>query len=762
MLMIFAMTGATIGTVTAATPRLKNLVREKGRIPLKAYFRELDNAQDIYAEKKIYECNTLFQGGSRKKHDISIVFSEESESRKIKEWSKYADKSYIYYTSAHLQLAVTVRIAGNHGETITDTTFDFSAEDSSSGSSYLEAYGSALGAAREAMYADISLSIGRWLYASKELQLLTGKQKTASTSTGTSDVKAAQSLPPPSRPVESGGNTLVWDAHSARGVVPPQNFANLPFSAFDLINRRVQAKTDSFMEARAPIDISSRIPPEIPKPELMPMPDLVKDTFETRDEFELRQQRVIADRQDKVAFLQRAYRRDVEERNKRVDALRRARDMDIEEIRREQARKKERLTAEILQFTRQSFYEVMGAPDLEAAGFDAETRTMYAWLKAANANFREKISFKVDATGEAAKTIHKSLNYGAMPSVLFSITPENGLRIEDIRIYLDGVTYLAKLDKTEYKHEPVKIVIKDQPISVDSLAQARLTLQNPNLRDTYVVKAISYSEASGAGGVSYKDDLTPLVNKLKQAPVDPKKWLFMIAIENYDQTDPVAFAKNSAEAFKTAAQRIFGIGEEHTVALIEEKATSGAIKDRLALLLDRSIDEGDIVYFYYSGHGIPDISAGNEPYILPKDKVPDFVVREKEFMLGNIYRQLANSKASGIIAFVDACFSGKTDDKTLFTGVAAPAVVSKRVEINARKMVVVTAGDKNQFSNMYPGKGHRLFTYYLISSLASLRNSSTESIFRELYDNVRRQSIAMGPVKMQEPTILGNTSMSLH
>ncbi|MBI4680613.1 MAG: hypothetical protein HY753_05255 [Nitrospirae bacterium] len=49
------------------------------------------------------------------------------------------------------------------------------------------------------------------------------------------------------------------------------------------------------------------------------------------------------------------------------------------------------------------------------------------------------------------------------------------------------------------------------------------------------------------------------------------------------------------------------------------------------------LKEGDMVYFYYSGHGVPDNSG--ESFILPKDNIPDYIEKEDRFKLSNIYKQ---------------------------------------------------------------------------------------------------------------------------
>ena len=190
--------------------------------------------------------------------------------------------------------------------------------------------------------------------------------------------------------------------------------------------------------------------------------------------------------------------------------------------------------------------------------------------------------------------------------------------------------------------------------------------------------------------------------------------------------------------------------------MIEDKSTTGAIKDNLELLI-RNIKEGDTIYFYYSGHGIP-VLPDNEPYILPKDKMPEMIGKDEFFKLRNIYKMLSDSKASKVVAIIDSCFSGATDGVSVVKGVAATRLKPKKVTFDTNKMVVMTAGQDKQYSNMYEEKGHRLFTYFVMKSLLKGKHNS-EDIYREVYTNVKDESFKMGDMKVQEPQLEGNNKI---
>ncbi len=248
-----------------------------------------------------------------------------------------------------------------------------------------------------------------------------------------------------------------------------------------------------------------------------------------------------------------------------------------------------------------------------------------------------------------------------------------------------------------------------------------------------------------------------MVAKMKQAPIDNKKWLFVFAVENYDETDKVVYAKNSAEIFTKAMQKRLGISQRNSYVYIDSKATTTALNDQLDRFL-KNVKQGDSVYFYYSGHGIPDPKTG-EAYLLPKDKIVDYVTKEDNLKAKNIYYKLSNSNASQVVAFVDSCFSGKTDNIANYKGVAAGLFRTKKIDFDQNKMTVLTAGTNNQFSNAHPQKPHRLFSYYLVETMAKEDKLDLNLLYSKVYTKVKDVSWNMGDVYQQEPTKEGKINL---
>lgn len=529
-----------------------------------------------------------------------------------------------------------------------------------------------------------------------------------------------------------------------------KSYSKKPFKEIQKITQKL---TNLYLSPRK---IKKEInPPKIEKLTLPKLPKFVKDEYETKVQFQDRVNKGIKQRESKIKQLQAKYREDVEKRNKKVEEITKRYLAEVEMVKAEQKYKKTQIQSKIKQWQKNAFNVVMGGFEFQKRSYDAETQTMYLTMKAKMADYSKKVAIKVPLS--IARSFSENIkNVKANPVFDFK---NNQIVLNRIEANYDGNTMLATLNSKDFKPENITVAIKDKKVKFDSASQMRLSLQNPNLKDTYQVEALAYKDGKEIKGVKFDDDIPSLLAKIKQTKVDSKKWLFVVGIENYAETDNIKYSKRSAEAFKKVAKKTLGISERHCYTLIDSKATGTAIKNRLRLLLSE-VKKGDTIYFYYNGHGIPDPKNSGEPYMLPSDGIADFIVSEKEFALKNIYKQLSDSKASKVVAFVDSCFSGATDGVSIIKGVAGSRLAPKKVVFNKSKMAVITAGQKKQYSNMFAKKGHRLFSYFVMKSLLDGKKD-INLLYKEVSYKVSNKSNEFGVLKKQEPTIDGNLKIRL-
>lgn len=487
----------------------------------------------------------------------------------------------------------------------------------------------------------------------------------------------------------------------------------------------------------------------IAKPKLPSLYKIEKDVFETKAMFEKRIAKMKKIRAKQTEEILAKYRKNVENYNDK-----------IKEQKNNLLYKKSKLSEKQREFTIQAFKKVMQAPKLSTIyinsipKYDAENGYLYIKLGMKGAKYNKNIKVKVNA-GQEAKDLFQSINNNSYSvDVDYSFATNNAIALDKVIITNNNKKYKGIVSNNkDYKMDkPTMIVLKNVNIDEKRLDK-QFKLQNPNIKDvafeTYIV-----SEQK-----AFKDDIPNLLAHTAPSAIDKSKWLFIIGIENYSQTDNISFSKRSAELFKQVAKRTLGIQERNVYTLIDNRATSASIKDRMRLML-RNVKKGDKIYFYYSGHGIP-VLPTREPYILPSDKIPDFVSDDKFFRVKNIYKQLSDSRASQVIVFMDSCFTGQTDGKSVFgTAKASSRLSPKSVSFNKDKMAIITAGTNNQYSNVYLKKGNRLFSYYLMKSLLKHRNN-IDMLYKDVSVNVEESSRKMGDMNLQQPVFSGNKKLRL-
>jgi len=225
-------------------------------------------------------------------------------------------------------------------------------------------------------------------------------------------------------------------------------------------------------------------------------------------------------------------------------------------------------------------------------------------------------------------------------------------------------------------------------------------------------RPIARSEFEIKKSFSLKD--IGLANKVKP---DRHKWAVVIGIERYRKSAPVQFAESDARTMRDYLTNYLGVPEENTITIINDMATKAElevmIKDRLRGLMR----EGDTLYLYYAGHGIP---ADETPYLLPYDGDPDSPAITA-YSIDALYKDLDLLPAKNIFVFLDTCFSGRTgreEKETMLLAGARPGILKvKDPLLLSKKIVAMSAAKSNQLSNYYKEEGHGLFTYYLLKGL---------------------------------------------
>lgn len=145
------------------------------------------------------------------------------------------------------------------------------------------------------------------------------------------------------------------------------------------------------------------------------------------------------------------------------------------------------------------------------------------------------------------------------------------------------------------------------------------------------------------------------ISALVPGAPQPHAFALVIGIETYRDAPAAPGARSDAQRFVELVTTSLGLRRENVRVAIDERATRSDVEREL-VWLKNNVPANGRVYFFFSGHGAPDASAGT-PYVLPYDGDPRFV-GTTAIPLGDVLARLGETKASEVVAFVDSCFSG--------------------------------------------------------------------------------------------------------
>ena len=210
----------------------------------------------------------------------------------------------------------------------------------------------------------------------------------------------------------------------------------------------------------------------------------------------------------------------------------------------------------------------------------------------------------------------------------------------------------------------------------------------------------------------------------------------------------VDYAVNDASIFRDYCKLTLGIPERQIRYI--ENATGSKINQALDWLsvLSKAESGNAELYFYYSGHGLPDEET-KEPYIIPVDVSGSNV--KQGVKVSQIYNKLTENPAQHVTVFFDACFSGGARNM--------PLIAQKSIRVNPEKvalkgnLVVFASSDGNESSGIFREKKHGYFTYFLLKKLQETSGDvSYEELKEYIKTNVIKESSLIG--KPQTPQVL--------
>ncbi|HTE28749.1 MAG TPA: caspase family protein [Chryseolinea sp.] len=211
----------------------------------------------------------------------------------------------------------------------------------------------------------------------------------------------------------------------------------------------------------------------------------------------------------------------------------------------------------------------------------------------------------------------------------------------------------------------------------------------------------------------------------------------------------VLFARNDALMFKEYAVNTLGVMEKHTFTLTD--ATRGQMSREIERITELAkLTPNAEIIFYYAGHGLPDFETF-ESYLVPVDVAASNL--DAAIKLKDLYAKLASSKASKIMVFLDACFSGGGRGENGLLS-ARTVKIRPKSEIVGGNIVAFTASSDKEVSLPFEAQSHGLFTYYLLKTLQETQGNLTlDELAQHLEQEIPEASLLENGL-LQRPQVL--------
>lgn len=244
-----------------------------------------------------------------------------------------------------------------------------------------------------------------------------------------------------------------------------------------------------------------------------------------------------------------------------------------------------------------------------------------------------------------------------------------------------------------------------------------------------------------------------------------KKYAIVIGISDYQNPSipDLKYADRDAKIFSEYLADPHGGGlEQHNIKLLlNEQATAGNVIMAMYGMLEDT-KEGDLLIFYFSGHGDLETKTINQPgFLLCWDAPPSVYFSGGTFglvYLQEIVSSLSINNKANVLMITDACRAGKLAGSTIGGNQLTSMNLAKQYA-NEMKLLSCQPNELSLEGQKWGG-GRGVFSYFLIRGLKGLadRNSdhkvSLSEIERYLEDEI---SQAVSP-QHQLPMAIGNKS----
>lgn len=192
--------------------------------------------------------------------------------------------------------------------------------------------------------------------------------------------------------------------------------------------------------------------------------------------------------------------------------------------------------------------------------------------------------------------------------------------------------------------------------------------------------------------------------------------------------------------------------------LINEEATQTNINRQILDTIVRARKD-DVIILFFSGHGRGGPTSDQDVYLLPYDFDPHDPFSGISYQ--GLKKNIENSDALQVVAFIDACHSGTVS----VSGKGDNGFSADRLRIEGqigRMRTVFASSSGPEISREFPELGHGVFSYFLLKALGERLGRRRDDLLtlRTLADYVEENVITYttehSPDGPQHPRILGD------
>ena len=240
-----------------------------------------------------------------------------------------------------------------------------------------------------------------------------------------------------------------------------------------------------------------------------------------------------------------------------------------------------------------------------------------------------------------------------------------------------------------------------------------------------------------------------LTSRRKKEIPPERRWAVLVGISEYGNLPKSSWLLNcdaDAQAIADFLQSPRGgsLPEQNLKLLLNQEATTKKIRLALDFLITNA-GPGDVVYFFYAGHGkVKQFGSGEAAYLMPYDSEPEHL-NATALPMDEIHRyvDVHLRQVSQVVMITDACHAGALIPIQQSDGRKTHSIAEHLQEIGERDGVLnlmACRRDEVAIEDSRLG-GHGVLTYALLRALNGAANSTRKGVVRtqDVLEYITRQ-----------------------